>query len=94
MPKCYVEVANFSKNKFIGKFLRFDMTTEETIKGTYEDPPELLLPGDFAGKNLNAACLPLDQIFSSVLLKEKVQEKLSQQASEKFLDWSRHNPFG
>ena len=28
------------------------------------------------------------------MLKEKVKEKLSQEASKKFQDWSKHNPFG
>lgn len=96
MPKCYVEVTNFSKNKLSGNFLRFDITTTETTKETYgaEIPEFLLLLGDMGHKNLNSSCLPLDQIFYSTLLKEKVKEELSQDASEKFIDWSKHNPFG
>ena len=95
MSKCYVEVTNFAKNKPTGKFLRFDIRTSETIKGAYsEDEPELLLSGDMSCENLNSSCISLDQIFYSTLLKDKVKEKLSQEASEKFLNWSKHNPFG
>ena len=47
MSKCYVEVTNFSKNKPSGNFLRFDIRTSETNRGTYsKDTLELLLSGD------------------------------------------------